>query len=194
MATTIIDSVFANPTLRRVLFKSRFLLALVLLIPLAWHMNPALLPVGFAVSMLGQVIQSWCFASLVKNTELTVRGPYLVCRNPMYLGRFFMMLGFVLLLGHWIPVVAFTVLYYLYMSNRVKREERRLQRVFGEAFTRYCSNVRRFFPSLGAIGNKKLWFFDWSIFRSNNAHWNIVGTLIAYGLLFGIREALERFA
>ena len=47
--------------------------------------------------MFGQLIQTWCFASLVKNWQLTERGPYLMCRNPMYIGRYFLILGFVLL-------------------------------------------------------------------------------------------------
>jgi len=52
------------------------------------------------VSVLGEAIQLWSFASLVKNEQLTARGPYVLVRNPMYLGRFFLILGIALLFGN----------------------------------------------------------------------------------------------
>ena len=39
------------------------------------------------------------FASLTKNSDLAIRGPYAMVRNPMYLGRFFILFGFLMLLG-----------------------------------------------------------------------------------------------
>jgi protein-S-isoprenylcysteine O-methyltransferase Ste14 len=165
-------------------------LAILLLVPLARWMRPEWLPVGFAVSMAGQAIQTWCFASLVKNRELSIRGPYLLVRNPMYLGRYFLLLGFVLLLGRWQAVAVYTLVYYVYMVNRVRREERRLDRVFGERFRAYCARVRRFLPSFGNLGDRSVWFFDWGMFLENHAHWNLVLTLAAYGALFGIHRTL----
>ncbi len=185
-----LEGLFHNLAIRRFLFRIRHLLALVLLLPLALFMEPEWLPAAFAVSMIGQLIQTWCLSSLVKNWELTVKGPYLLVRNPMYLGRYFLLLGFVLLLGNpWI-VVAYTALYYLYMSNRVKREERRLRKNFRDAFERYCREVRRFLPSFSRILDRDVWVFDRKLFLENHAHWNILGTLGAYAALF----LLQRFA
>jgi protein-S-isoprenylcysteine O-methyltransferase Ste14 len=172
-----------NVAIRRFLFRTRHLLALVLLVPLARFMKPEWLPIGFAVSLVGQAIQVWCLSSLVKNLELTVRGPYLLVRNPMYLGRYFLLLGFVLLLGNLWAVVGFTVGYWLYMTSRVKREERRLARNFGERFAAYCSQVRRFLPSLRAAEGE-VWVFERRLFFENHAHWNVLGTLAAYAVLY----------
>ena len=108
----VIHDLFSNATLRRILFKTRFVVALALLLPLARFMEPEWLLSGFAISMFGQLIQTWCFGSLVKNRELTMRGPYLLVRNPMYLGRFFLILGFVCLLESLIAVLAYAVVYY----------------------------------------------------------------------------------
>jgi hypothetical protein len=179
-----LDGLFQNEALRGLLFRFRHLLALVLLVPLLWAMHRERLPAAFAVSMFGQAIQTWCFASLVKNRELTTRGPYLLCRNPMYVGRYFLILGFVFLLQSWIAVGAYTALYYLYMVHRVKREEARLERAFGDGYRRYRDEVPRFLPSLRPLARRETWFFDLGMFRENNAHWNIVLTLAAYAVLW----------
>ena len=179
-----VQALFHNEAIRRFLFKTRHLLALVLLVPLARFMRPEWLPLGFAVSMFGQVIQTWCLSSLVKNLQLTVRGPYKLVRNPMYLGRYFLLLGFVMLLGNVWIVVAYTVIYYLYMLNRVRREERRLQRNFGADFDAYCGRVRRFLPTPSGMFDRDVWVFEWSLFFENHAHWNVLGTIAAYAGLF----------
>ena len=185
MAGTISD-LFANEALRNVLFKTRYLLAFVALVPLAYFAHPEWFPAAIAISMAGQLIQTWCFASLVKNRELTVRGPYLLCRNPMYVGRYFLILGFVCLLSNLIAVVVYTLVYYFYMVGRVAREESRLRRYFGEDYAAYCRNVNRFLPSLRNLRDRKVWFFNREMFLENNAHWNIVLTVTAYAAVYGI--------
>jgi protein-S-isoprenylcysteine O-methyltransferase Ste14 len=182
----VLQDLFTNKPVRKFLFKIRYLLAVALVVPLARYMHPEWLGAAVGISLLGQAIQAWCFASLVKNRELSVRGPYLLVRNPMYLGRFFLILGFICLLDSWIAIVAYTVLYYPYMLYRVKREERRLRRAYPDEFGRYCSEVRRFLPSLGRLGEPAVRFFDWAMFRENNGHWNILLTLAAYLVVYAI--------
>ena len=182
----VIEDLFANEAIREVLIKFRLLLGAVLLIPVGYYMQPELFWLGFAVSMFGQVIQIWCFASLIKNRELTIRGPYLLSRNPMYLGRYFMLGGFILLLGNVWVALAYTVLYYLYMDSRVRREEKRLARMFGEAYDAYCNEVPRLFPSFRKAGEPKLWYWDWAAFHENNAHLNLLGTLVSFAIVYGV--------
>ncbi len=180
----VIQDLFANKILRGFLFKARFLLALVLLVPLARYMHPKWWPAALGISLFGQLIQTWCFASLVKNRELSVRGPYKLVRNPMYLGRYFLILGFVCLLENLAAIAIYTVTYYLYMFNRVKREERRLRRDYPDEFGKYCRDVRRFLPSFRRLGDPGVWFFDREMFLENNAHWNILMTILAYATLY----------
>lgn len=180
-----INDLFTNHALRRLLLRIRFPLFLLLVPFVARFMDPRWLWPGLAVAMVGQLIQTWCFSALVKDRELTIRGPYLLVRNPMYLGRYFLILGFVLLLNNLLIVVAFTIVYYLYMFNRVRREEGRLGRAFGPAFEDYCGKVNRFVPSLRGLRHGKLWFFDRGMFLENNAHWNIVLTLAAFATIYG---------
>lgn len=176
----VLQGLFANRSLRRMLFRTRYLLALVLILPLGRYMHPEWLPAAVGISLFGQLIQAWCFASLVKNRELSVRGPYVLVRNPMYVGRFFLILGFVCLLDSPLAIAAYAVLYYPYMLYRVKREERRLRRNYPEPFERYCREVRRFLPSLRRLGDPAVRFFDTRMFLDNHGHWNVLLTLAAY--------------
>lgn len=192
----VVESLFSNPGIRRALFRVRYVLGPLLLVPLGWAMHPGRLPLAIGVSLFGQLIQTWCFASLVKNRELTARGPYLLSRNPMYLGRWFMFAGFVLLLGEgietWLLLAVYTVVYYLYMDNRIKREEKRLNRLWGEAYADYCRRVPRLIPSPRNLSDPALWYWDWAPFRENNAHWNILGTLLAYLVIWLVHTGLPR--
>jgi len=191
VAGTVSD-LLANRTLRTALVKTRYLLAILALVPVAMFARPNWFPAAIAISMAGQLIQTWCFASLVKNRELTVRGPYLMCRNPMYIGRYFLLLGFIVLSGNLIAVAAYTVVYYVYMVSRVTREETRLRRYFGEDYEQYCRDVNRFLPSLRPLRDPNVWFFNREMFLENNAHWNIVLTIAAYAAVYGIWWGINR--
>lgn len=184
----VLQGLFTNQPVRKFLKKTRYLFALALMLPVAYSMRPDRLPVAVGISLVGQLIQGWCFASLVKNKELSVRGPYVLVRNPMYLGRFFLILGFVWLLDSPIAIAVYAALYYPYMHYRVLREERRLRRVHPEEFARYCSEVRRFLPSFSRLGDSRVRFFDSSMFLANNGHWNIVLTLAAFAAAYAIRH------
>ena len=141
-----IRSLFNHPGVRRAYVRLRVPLAIhaiVLLLPLQ---QPIWLLAGFAVSMFGELIQLWSFASLDKNSDLAIRGPYALVRNPMYLGRYFILLGFLILLGAWWVLVVYSVVYWFYMDTRVEREEAHLRPIFGPRYDEYCAKVRRFVP------------------------------------------------
>jgi len=176
------DGLFQHPGLRSFLVKARkplFILVLVLVAPFA---KREWLLAGFIVSMIGEFIQLWCFASLDKNLTLTIRGPYTMVRNPMYLGRFFIPLGFLMLLGQWWLLVAYAVIYWLYMDARVQREEAHLKPIFGAPYEDYCAKVRRFVPG-SPLAGKQVGYWNWALFSHNNAGRNLVGTLIAWALV-----------
>jgi protein-S-isoprenylcysteine O-methyltransferase Ste14 len=133
--------------------------------------------IGFAVCLLGELVQLWCFASLNKQKVLATRGPYALVRNPMYIGRYCIILGGVLLLKEPVAVVAFTILYYFYMVNRVKREEAALEKIFGDAYQAYCRSTNRFLPVLRKNNAGALWTWDWGLLRKNHGYLNAAGLM-----------------
>jgi hypothetical protein len=129
--------------------------------------------------MVGELIQLWSFASLDKNSDLAIRGPYAMVRNPMYLGRYFILLGFLMLLGTWWILVLYTVAYWFYMDTRVEREEAHLRPIFGPRYDEYCARVRRFIPGPPLPG-QPVAYWNWTLFRQNNAAANLLGTLAVW--------------
>lgn len=183
-----IHRLFNHPGIRNFLRKFRVPLALAAGILLILRIKPEWFLPGLAVSLLGELIQLWCFASLHKKKELAANGPYALVRNPMYLGRYFLVLGALLLAGRpWLPVV-YTVLYYFYMSNRVKREEETLRGIFGREYEEYCSEVSRFVPSLRPFRGNPVMTFRWELLLRNNGHWNFLAMagfyLVAWAATF----------
>ena len=179
-----INTFFSDPTARKLFLRLRYALSAVFVAVLAQYADASLLLPAFAVSLVGEFIQLWAFASLIKNDQLTARGPYVLVRNPMYLGRFFLILGLVLLLNNIYLTVAYSVLYYFYMANRVQREESRLAQLLGEPYLDYCRHTSRFLPSLAGLANPALWFFRWDVLRRNNGQWNLLAMLLAYATLY----------
>ena len=177
---------FNNRKVRKIFLTLRVPVALVLVVLLSMHIKKEYFLIGFIVSMIGEFIQVWCFSALKKKKILAVKGPYVLVRNPMYLGRYLILLGFLLLLGpqFYIWIAVFTVIYYLYMVNRVRREEKVLIGIFGESYQEYCRNVNRFFPSFRNVDWKSLPYFRKELFFRNNAHWNILATLLCYAFFY----------
>lgn len=174
---------FHHLGLRKLLVKLRVPIGIIAMLLLTQYAHSDWLLAGFLVSMFGLFIQIWCFASLDKNATLTARGPYTMVRNPMYLGRFFIMLGFLMLLGNWWLMAAFSILYWLYMSARVQREEKRLIAIFTESYAHYCATVRRFIPQWPATGEAVM-YWNWQLCKQNHAALNFLATVAAWGFMY----------
>ncbi len=181
---TAVHDAFNHPAARRVLLKLRYALFAAFLFALAHFAVPSQLLAGFLVSMFGELIQLWSFGALVKNEQLTARGPYVLVRNPMYLGRFFVVLGLVLLFDQPYLTFACAVAYAFYMVNRVRREERRLGGRLGEPYRRYCAEVNRFLPDLTRLTDPTVRFLRWDVLRRNHGHWNLLALLLAYAAVY----------
>jgi protein-S-isoprenylcysteine O-methyltransferase Ste14 len=75
--------------------------------------------------------------------SLITSGPFRFSRNPLYLGgNVFIFLGAVLILGSPAGVIL-TAINILGVDFMIRREERQLERDFGEEWVRYRSRVRR---------------------------------------------------
>ena len=173
---------FNHPGIRRALVRLRVPLFIALGAALIWFAKRDWFWPGLAVSVFGEAIQLWCFATLHKKKELAANGPYAIVRNPMYLGRYFLILGALMLPGiPWLLPV-YTVLYYFYMRNRVKREEETLRGIFGEEYAEYCTQVSRFLPSLRPFRGNPVLTFRWELLLRNNGHWNFLATAAFYGI------------
>ena len=179
-----INKVFNHPGLRKALVKSRVFLGIGFLLVILVFGQKEHYFLAFAVSMLGELIQVWSSGSLEKNKVLTARGPYSLIRNPMYLGRFLVILGGIFLLGNIYFVFVYGTLYYFYMVNRVKREEKHLEKIFGEPYREYCLKVNRFIPNFRVYEKGELIFFRFNILFHNNEHLNFLAVIGFYIIFY----------
>ena len=183
-----INNLFSDPELRGKLLTYRWPLAIAALIILILLMKPQYFWPGLLLSLAGEALQVWCFAALHKKKELAAKGPYAAVRNPMYIGRYFLILGAVAITGSLFLMILFSIVYYFYMVNRVEREEEVLTKILGDTYQEYCSRTNRFLPAWQRLDQEAIRYFRWDLFFKNNAHLNLlavfVGYLIVYSYLF----------
>ena len=180
--TSRLHGLFDHPGLRRALVRVRVPLFIALGVALIWFAKRDWFWPALAVSVFGESIQLWCFASLQKNQVLAAHGPYALVRNPMYLGRYFLLLGMLMLLKNVWLLAGFTIVYYLYMVNRVRREEALLGPTFGDAYVRYCEQVPRFLPRLTPHPEGRIGYFDWATLVRNHGLRNLAQVVAFYAL------------
>jgi protein-S-isoprenylcysteine O-methyltransferase Ste14 len=103
--------------------------------------------------VLWAVITAWSVLSLHRNrttlipirptTALVVSGPYRFTRNPMYVGMVYLYLAFALWFNVFWAVILLPVVIGVVHSYVIGREERYLERKFGDSYREYKSRVRR---------------------------------------------------
>ena len=186
-----LHALFNHPGLRRFVVKLRQPLGLAAAVTALWYVDPVSpwFCRGLAVSLLGAMGQWWCFACIMTSKELAVNGPYRFVRNPMYLTRYVLVLGLLLMLDPvatgWLPV-GYTVIYLLFMRNRVRREERKLAPIFGESYQRYLREVPRFVPSCKPFPGGRTIFWNPEAFRRNHGARNALAVLIGYAVAYAL--------
>ncbi|MDP3980950.1 MAG: isoprenylcysteine carboxylmethyltransferase family protein [Chlamydiota bacterium] len=106
--------------------------------------------VAFAVGFIVMVWAWWLFRQLGtpalptnRASSLVTTGPFRFSRNPMYLGIVIMLFAIVLWVGSW-PMLIAPVGFFVFMSLvRIPYEEQQLRDIFGEDYTSYTENIRR---------------------------------------------------
>lgn len=191
---TPLNNLFNHPGLRRFVVRTRQPLGLIAALAALWCVpGNGWFWYGLAVSLLGAMGQWWCFACIMTSKELAVNGPYRFVRNPMYLTRYLLVLGLVLMLDptlpwRWTLPVVYTVIYLFFMHNRVRREERKLAPIFGASYQRYLSAVPRFVPRCSPFPGGRTLFWNPAAFSRNHGARNalivLTGYVAAYALVF----------
>lgn len=98
----------------------------------------------FLVNSLGRFIKS-------KNTLVTIRpaaslqttGIYSITRNPMYIGLICVYIALSFLTGNWWNFMLLPLLITIVQTYIIYREEKYLERAFGDAYISYKNRVRR---------------------------------------------------
>jgi protein-S-isoprenylcysteine O-methyltransferase Ste14 len=118
--------------------------------------------VGLLVAAAGQVVR-WTtigYRYIVRGgrghrvyaDDLVVDGLFRHTRNPMYLGKFFMILGAAIASNRWPAAIAIAAAYGFMYQAVTLAEEDYLRNKFGAAFDEYCARVPRWIPRFAGLG------------------------------------------
>jgi protein-S-isoprenylcysteine O-methyltransferase Ste14 len=98
----------------------------------------------FLITSLKKFFQSKNTLILIKPaSSLQTNGIYRISRNPMYVGLAAMYLGISCLIGNWWNIILFPILLLVIQEYIIKREEKYLERAFGQKYLDYKNRVRR---------------------------------------------------
>ena len=115
--------------------------------------------VAFAFILLGAAVRFYTIAytpsgTSGRNTDkqvastLNSTGIYSQCRNPLYLGNFFIYLGIVMYAQSWAVTLLFAALFWIYYERIISAEEDFLQVEFGEAYEAWANETPAFWPKM----------------------------------------------
>lgn len=139
---------------------------------------------GAPVAVLGELIQMWAGSQLHKDQHLTISGPYSHVRNPMYMGRFVLGMGFFIMTANPYVIAGYAIVFAIYAHMRVNREESRLKVIFAPDYQHYCSEIGRWLPKLKPYSRSESKNASWAQVCANHENINMLGTLIVLGAVY----------
>jgi protein-S-isoprenylcysteine O-methyltransferase Ste14 len=113
-----------------------------------WHF--LLEAVGWTCFLGGLAFRWWAtlYIGGRKRKSMVSEGPYSLCRNPLYVGSFLIVLAIAFYVTSLTFAIGLAVATLFYLSVTVSAEERWLGQEFGDEYGRYCQDVPRFFPRM----------------------------------------------
>ncbi len=160
--------------------------------------NTSLVIAAIFVGLLGQGIRIWVAGFVPRDTSgrntkeqkasvLNHTGLYSVCRNPLYLGNFLMMLAPIILLGNWLFIVVFALSFWLYYERIIFAEESFLRVKFGQEYIDWTLKTPPFFPKLsGYIPNDMDFSFRSMIRREYNSFFGLTSSLFVFHYIIAV--------
>jgi protein-S-isoprenylcysteine O-methyltransferase Ste14 len=115
--------------------------------------------VGFTLSILGLAVRVVTVGFAAAGTSgrntrdqraesLNTTGLYSVTRNPLYVGNFLMLLGFVVAIEVWWLIIIATAAFALYYERIILAEEAFLEEKFGMTYVQWAGQTPPFIPRL----------------------------------------------
>ena len=172
---------------RRIMKSIPIILALIVVLLLA-RPNMFSLIIG-SIIIVGEGIRVWASGHLIRNEEVTTSGPYAYVRDPLYLGRVLLLIGFCIMAWgyNWIILLLGLGVFFLnYMPRKYHKEMARLEKLFGEDYKDYASYTHSLLPRLRPYPNtnKRPWKFD-LFWKVNREQYFLLGTVVFYLLVVG---------
>jgi protein-S-isoprenylcysteine O-methyltransferase Ste14 len=145
--------------------------------------QPRWLFCGVGIAALGLLLRSYAAGHLRKHKQLATSGPYAYTRNPLYLGSVLLAAGFSVASHTWISTALLAAYLIVFYPIVIRREQRELKTLYGDAFVEYASKVPPFWPRLSpatSSGER----FSWALYRRNREYEAAIGLVVAMAILW----------
>ena len=145
--------------------------------------------IGGIIVFLGQAARIWAGGHLMRNQEVTTSGPYAYIRDPFYLGRLFLIIGFGIMAWGYALIVmllGLLVFFYNYIPRKYRKEMKRLEDIFGPEYREYAAYTRSLIPRIKPYPKAKNRPWSMTLFlKENQEQYFLFGTLIFALLVIG---------
>jgi protein-S-isoprenylcysteine O-methyltransferase Ste14 len=144
---------------------------------------------GSIIVFLGEGVRVWAGGHLIRNEEVTTSGPYAYLRDPLYLGRILLLIGFCIMAWgyNWIVLlIGLGVFFFNYMPRKYRKEMARLENLFGDEYKAYASYTRSLLPRLKPYpeARKRPWRFH-LFWKENREQYFLLGVVAFFFLVVG---------
>lgn len=106
---------------------------------------------GIPLIFIGEFLRIVSSGIIMKNEELAKNGIYGICRHPLYLGSFFISIGFTIASSSIFILIYFLLFFPLIYTLTIIKEEKFLEEKFKHEFEIYKKQIPAFFPRLRKI-------------------------------------------
>jgi protein-S-isoprenylcysteine O-methyltransferase Ste14 len=146
--------------------------------------RPDLLGAGLTLVVLGEGLRIWAAGHLRKNQEVTTTGPYAYVKNPLYLGTFFLVVGFGLMANQLlIMALGVTVFLFYYAPYKKRRESERLAERFSQQWRAYDAHVPDYVPRWFPYPDRGDRRWNFQLFLTNSEHETLLMVLLGIALI-----------
>lgn len=164
------------------LLKTLVLVVFVMLVIALSAPTPITLVAGGTLVVLGELIRLWASGHLLRNNEVTTSGPYSYVRDPLYLGRLLLILGFCIMAWGYsllLLIPGLAVFFFNYMPRKFEKEMKGLEKLFGEEYRTYAAYTHSLLPKLRPFphARRRNWSFD-LLWNENREQYFLLGVLI----------------
>jgi isoprenylcysteine carboxyl methyltransferase (ICMT) family protein YpbQ len=137
----------------------------------------------------GLAIRSWSNCYAIKSSRLTTSGPYAFVRNPLYLGSFLIMAGFLVMLQvpWYISLVFIALIIGVVYMLKVRSEQKSLLDKFGAEYESYFKSVPAFFPTFKPYKGGEKWGANFGRYFRSQEYKLVIWVIIAV-IAFHLKE------
>lgn len=139
------------------------------------------LPFALSLIMIGEALRLWASGYLRKGVKLANSGPYAFVRHPLYIGNFFLGLGFILLAWNLLLLFIFISFFIFFYFCTIKAEDEELLKSFGQEYLDYKKQVPLILPRLRSFKGEKE-KYNWALIRKNREHKTIIGLVLIFAI------------